>query len=48
MKTGEGQNTGYDHIISHHFGDDLLVQHNLITLDPVGPWKLDGQAEKEN
>jgi hypothetical protein len=47
MATGERQETGYDRIISHHLGEDLLVQHNLPTLDPAGPWKLDGQAEKE-
>jgi hypothetical protein len=47
METGEGQKTENGHIISHHLGDALLVLHNLLTLDPARPWKLDGQAEKE-
>ena len=47
MATGEGQETGHDGIISHHLGGDLLVQRSLTTLDPVGPWTFDGQAEKE-
>jgi hypothetical protein len=47
MVTGEWQRTEHDRIISHHLGDDLLVQRNLLTPDPAGPWTLDGQAEKE-
>jgi hypothetical protein len=34
-------------LISHHLGDDLLVQRNLQSLDPAESWTLDGQAEKE-
>lgn len=37
MERGEGQKAGHDRIISHHLGDDLLVQRNLPTLDPAGP-----------
>jgi hypothetical protein len=44
MVTGEWQRTEHDRIISHHLGDDLLVQRNLLTPDPAGPWTRAGRG----